>query len=151
MKNELKREQLGGFWARFFAYVLDIVVVTSVTGAVSLLVSGQKGSMWTLFSVGSASSLVDWITVIIFWIYNVAMLKIFGMTVGKMALGLKVYQDNLESLDWLTVIVREVVGKTISIMLIGFGFAMVIWDDKRQALHDKIAETIVVRDGKVQI
>lgn len=149
MKEEIKREQLGGFWLRVIAYVLDILIITTVTGAVNLIITGQKGSVWTLFSIGSASTIIDWVNIVLFWGYNVAMVGIFGATIGKMALGLKVVQADLEKPDWLTVIVREIVGKTISLILLGFGFLMVIWDDKRQGLHDKIAETIVIKEHKM--
>jgi uncharacterized RDD family membrane protein YckC len=68
-----------------------------------------------------------------------------GQTVGKMAVGIKVVnrQGNMPGLGRAAL--REVVGKTISTVIIGVGFLWITWDSQKQGLHDKIADTFVVK------
>jgi len=74
------------------------------------------------------------------------MLKYYnGATLGKMALRLKVVKTEGE-LDWVTIILRETIGKFVSGIILGIGYLMVAWDPKKQALHDKIAGTYVIRE-----
>ena len=41
-------------------------------------------------------------------------------------------------------LLREIVGKTVSFLFFGLGFYWAIWDKDRQAWHDKIAGTLVL-------
>ncbi len=150
MKKEFKRSQLGSFWSRVFALIFDVMVVGVVFGGLSVLINGEKGSLFSLVNAGAGSGWLDWVGIILFWAYNVVMIKMFGSTVGKMALGLKVTDEEGNAPDWTTIIIREVVGKMVSLIILGIGYLMVIWDDNRQALHDKIAETLVVKVGLVK-
>ena len=149
MKKEFLRSQLGSFWSRLFAFIFDVLVVGVVFEALSVLIRDEKGSLFSLVNIGSEDGLMCWVGIMLFWTYNIVMIKVFGATVGKMALGLRVIDDESNSPDWMTIIVREVVGKMISVIVLGVGFLIVIWDDKRQALHDKIAETLVIKDNLV--
>jgi uncharacterized RDD family membrane protein YckC len=40
---------------------------------------------------------------------------------------------------------REVFGKFLSTLLLGIGYLMVAFDDRKQGLHDKIADTCVIK------
>lgn len=42
-------------------------------------------------------------------------------------------------------ILREVIGKFVSGLVLGIGFFWAIWDKDNQTWHDKIAGTVVVR------
>lgn len=64
-------------------------------------------------------------------------------TPGKMALGIKVVNMSGEKLSFGKAILRNLL-KFFSSALIDIGFLMVLWDPKKQALHDKIAKTAVV-------
>jgi uncharacterized RDD family membrane protein YckC len=46
--------------------------------------------------------------------------------------------------DWATSIVRAL-ACFLSLFAAGLGFLWIIWDPERQAWHDKIAGTVVVR------
>jgi uncharacterized RDD family membrane protein YckC len=42
-------------------------------------------------------------------------------------------------------LLREIVGKWVSGLLIGLGYFWAIWDKDGQAWHDKIAGTVVIK------
>lgn len=66
-----------------------------------------------------------------------------GQTVGKKILGLKVVSDKGGSLDWIKAFVRSA-SKILSAAPLFLGFLWMLWDEKSQTWHDKIADTDVV-------
>ncbi len=40
---------------------------------------------------------------------------------------------------------REILGKFVSSILLGIGYLMVAFDSQKQGLHDKIADTYVIK------
>ncbi|MEZ0348776.1 MAG: RDD family protein [Thermus sp.] len=79
------------------------------------------------------------------WAYYVAFTALYGATPGKMALGLRVVRTDGKPMDWLTAFMREVVGKTLSTLPFLLGYLWAFFHPKRQAWHDLIADTLVVR------
>jgi uncharacterized RDD family membrane protein YckC len=90
-------------------------------------------------------------------IYQVAFLTWRGATPGKMAVGISVrLRDTPGNPTFLVALKRQTiyVGTSLLSLVPGIGASSVIikilnllwplWDDKRQALHDKIAKTNVV-------
>lgn len=82
------------------------------------------------------------------WAYYVVFTAVYGATPGKMALGLKVVRTDGQPVDWLTAFMREVVGKTLSTLPLLLGYLWAFFHPKRQAWHDLIADTLVVRTGQ---
>ncbi len=69
-----------------------------------------------------------------------------GQTPGKMVMKIKVMRlDQQEPPGYVTAFLRETVGKFISGLFFFLGYLWMVWDDKKQTWHDKIANTIVVR------
>lgn len=132
-----------GFWIRFWAYIVDLIVVMSlrlilVRPSVLLLDLDTTG-FFSLFNILSA---------LIFFSYFVLMTKYFGQTLGKMVFGLKVISLKKDTLTWDTVIFRELVGRyichTVKIVYILVGFL-----PKKQGLHDYFADTTVIHEDLV--
>ena len=69
-----------------------------------------------------------------------------GQTPGKMLVGIRVMDAAGENPGLRRAFMREVVGKFLSSTAFYVGFLWPIWDAQRQAWHDKIAETWVVRN-----
>lgn len=67
-----------------------------------------------------------------------------GQTLGKMFLGIRVVSIDGKPITWGKALLREILGKMISVLVLGLGYLWVIWDGKKQAWHDKIAGTYVV-------
>lgn len=65
-------------------------------------------------------------------------------TLGKIALGMKVVDKNGMRIDLSKAILRNL-SKILSALILGIGYFMIIFDDRKQGLHDKIADTFVVK------
>ena len=131
--------RFAGFWMRFWAYLIDLVVIGSIGRIVLKPVLRMMGvedssSFFSPLAIGSA---------IIFYLYFVLMTKYLGQTLGKMVLGLKVISLKEARLSWGTVIFREFIGRfinrTIILLYILVGFL-----PKHQGLHDIFADTAVI-------
>lgn len=66
-----------------------------------------------------------------------------GYTVGKKIMGIRVVSQNGGKIDWVRAFVRSV-SKVLSGMFFCLGYLWMLWDDKSQTWHDKLAETYVV-------
>jgi len=79
--------------------------------------------------------------------YGAVMWKLRGTTVGGSICHLKVVRLDDRPLDWTVAIVRSL-SCFLSLFVVGLGFLWVAIDDEKQAWHDKIAGTTVVRVPK---
>jgi uncharacterized RDD family membrane protein YckC len=77
-------------------------------------------------------------------IYGAIMWKLRGTTVGGIVFDLHVVRMDGRPVDWETAIVRAL-GCFLSLAVAGLGFIWIAFDHDRQAWHDKIAGTVVVR------
>ncbi|WP_421380492.1 RDD family protein [Bacillus salacetis] len=139
--------ELGGFWMRFWAYLLDLIVISSIGRLVvypifrALDLSLVKDDMFAPISILSA---------IIFYGYFVLMTKYLGQTLGKMAFGLKVIELDGKPLKWSTVLFRELIGRFISASIIIL-YIVVAFTNKKQGIHDLFADTTVVREKRAAV
>ena len=79
------------------------------------------------------------------WLYYVFLES--GMaqaTLGKGAMGLKVITTDGQRISFGQASGRYF-GKILSAIILLIGYLMMIWDGKKQTLHDKIANTLVVK------
>jgi uncharacterized RDD family membrane protein YckC len=72
------------------------------------------------------------------------MWKLRGTTIGGIVCNLQVARLDGRPLDWATSIVRAL-GCLLSMIAAGLGFFWIAFDPEKQAWHDKIAGTVVVR------
>jgi len=68
-----------------------------------------------------------------------------GQTPGKMTTRIKVIRCNGAEVGYGAAIFREVIGKFISALLLLIGYVMIGFDEQKQGLHDKIADTYVIK------
>lgn len=129
-----------GFWMRFWAYLLDLVVVGSMVRLMikplfrMLDIPLAESNMFAPVSIASA---------VIFYLYFVLMTKYFNQTLGKMVFGLKVVDLKSGQLTWGTILFREWIGRFISATVI-VGYIIVAFLPKKQGLHDLFTDTTVV-------
>jgi len=80
-----------------------------------------------------------------------------GLSVGKRAAGLRVVKEDGEPARFLRMLVRELVGKDVFFIAVtvlsggvgGLAWVLVpLWDRNRQAPHDTLAATVVVRSAE---
>ena len=79
--------------------------------------------------------------------YGAVMWKLRGSTIGGSVFDLRVVRVDGRDIDWETAIIRAL-SCFLSLMVAGLGFFWIAFDDQKQAWHDKIAGTVVVRVAK---
>lgn len=135
-----------GFWIRVVASLLDSLLLGVVQFVLSLLI-GLAISMLGIATAGDPSiNMVLWLFGVSLGIgYAVFFIGYCGQTPGKMALRIKVIRTNGNPMTYGRAALREVLGKFISVILLCIGYIMVAFDTQKQGLHDKIADTYVIK------
>jgi len=75
------------------------------------------------------------------------MWKLRGATIGGIICQLQVVRTDGRGIEWETVVVRAL-GCFLSAIPLGLGFIWIAFDENRQAWHDKLAGTVVVRSPR---
>ena len=79
-------------------------------------------------------------------LYFSLMEGISGATVGKMITGIRVRRKDGGKINLITAVLRHC-GRIVSTIIFMLGYLLAFADGKRQALHDKIANTLVLKKG----
>jgi uncharacterized RDD family membrane protein YckC len=117
-----------GFWVRFVAFVIDACIVALASG---IAAAGTMG-------VGVVVSFVAP------WIYEAFMLSSeWQATVGKRAVSIVVTGTDGSRISFARATGRHF-AKYLSGFLLFIGFIMAAFTVRKQALHDMIAETLVI-------
>ncbi|PTQ56806.1 MAG: hypothetical protein BSOLF_2608 [Candidatus Carbobacillus altaicus] len=122
--------RLAGFWVRLFAYLIDWFVLQA---------AGNIFFTWLV---------PDTFTMVVLWFvlilsYFILMTYVFGQTLGKMVMGIRVEMSDGKERSFGAVVLRETIGRAASLIFFGFGYWMIVFDKKKRAMHDRIAETVV--------
>jgi len=128
----------GGFWIRFLAYIVDslIVFIGCVVIAAAAALAGEIAS-----AIGSLVLLVG-----PFLYFAGMQASARQATFGKALLGLKVAGAGGDRISFLRSLGREL-AKLISAFALMIGFLLAAFTQRKQALHDMVASTVVVRDS----
>lgn len=143
------RVHYAGFWIRFVAAFIDGMIVGVAQSIVMFPFVGlpwaEKVDEYGDPIVFSGAIMAGWVVSLVFnWLYG-ALLESSRRqaTVGKMALGLKVTDLNGNRLSFANATGRHF-GKYLSALILGIGYFMAGFTQKKQALHDVMADTLVV-------
>jgi len=143
----------GGFWIRWVARLIDGAVVAVVVGPIfAVLMSGYFATHHTFdrdqppdagFFVLIA--LLLFFSMLGVWLYEALMTSSSKQgTLGKMAFRMKVTDLNGARISFGRATGRFF-AKILSGMILNIGYIMAGFTDRKQALHDMIAGTLVVR------
>jgi uncharacterized RDD family membrane protein YckC len=143
-----------GFFSRAAAYVLDHAITFGIAFVITAVIDFFLGffpfDQWLptlsnieLAQVGLALLLsIFGLYVLTNAVYNVWFWLISGQTPGKRVLGLRVLRKDGTRLKLGNALRRQVGYWICAIFFLGF--IWILFDNKRQGLHDKVAGTIVV-------
>ena len=147
-----------GFWRRFVAYFIDGVIVSiplSIVGGVIGGIAGAAGSTSpgeppSTAGVAALSGVLFFVYALAFvatWLYF-ALLESssYQATVGKMAMGVVVTDLGGQRISFGRATGRFF-GKIVSALICYIGFIIAGFTQRKQALHDMMAGTLVVRKG----
>ncbi|MBX2941001.1 MAG: RDD family protein [Cyclobacteriaceae bacterium] len=151
-----------GFWLRFVAYIIDYVLIWAVQAFIAIPILGMIGISFAskagdmsamnegeivgmvaaFMAAAAATALLTTILVVLY--FTLMESSKYQATVGKLALGLIVTDENGNKIDMVKALIRNL-SKIISSMILMIGYIMVGFTEKKQGLHDIIAKTLVVK------
>jgi uncharacterized RDD family membrane protein YckC len=139
-----------GLQLRVVAFFLDIMVLISC-GMLFAAAAGAYLVVDSGFNDGNLSDRAPYVAVAIFLAYVFVFLPLYhvllwmrwGQTVGKMAVRIKVLSAEGGPVTLGQAAVR-LLGFAASVLPLGLGVLLALFDDQRRALHDRLAGTVVV-------
>jgi uncharacterized RDD family membrane protein YckC len=136
-----------GFVTRATAFVVDdlIIVVVGTLGLIgaglildAVIPGGVKIDLGSIFGAAAWGAVLTTAYFVGFW-------SLAGQTPGMRLMRIVVVPMSGGRLNFGRA-VRRLVGLVACWLTLGLGFALVLVDDRRQGLHDKIARTFVLYD-----
>lgn len=136
-----------GFWRRLLALLIDQIFLFGVELAMLAAIyvftpttvqAIQQGSLQTLSEVGPVMSAISWAY------YGILESSPARATLGKMALGLYVGDMHGDPITFRRAVWRNFL-KNLSWLTLGTGFLLAGFTPRKQALHDLVAGTLVLR------
>ena len=141
----------GGFWLRFAAYIIDSILLSPIVAVVILRPLIARGTINAdnpiAFLEGSSQQIMaaKLLITMISWVYFASLeSSIWQATVGKRILGLRVTDLEGRRISFLRASGRYF-AKILSGMILLLGFVMAGFTEKKQALHDFLAGSLVMR------
>jgi uncharacterized RDD family membrane protein YckC len=143
MTRELR---LAGLFTRTVAFVIDALIIN----AAALVLGASVAAGLSLFGVSVSSTslraalgLGAWLAVVA--IYFATFWTLTGQTPGLRAMGLRVITaaGRHPSRGQAA---RRLAGIALCVLTAGIGFLLVLVDERRRGLHDRLAGTLVVHD-----
>jgi uncharacterized RDD family membrane protein YckC len=129
-----------GFWRRVAAFIVDGLLLSVVTVPLTLAFGGYDYQ-----ANPAAASSASTLSTVITWLYYALMESSAKQaTVGKMALGIVVTDLEGRRIGFGRATGRHF-AKILSALIIGIGFLMVAFTQRKQGLHDMLAGTLVVK------
>jgi uncharacterized RDD family membrane protein YckC len=117
-----------GFWKRFAAFIIDDLIITAAS---FVLIFVSLGAFYPIAIIGG-------------WLYFALMESSSNQaTLGKMALGIKVTDMDGNRISFGKATGRYF-GRILSGLILCIGYIMIAFTDKKQGLHDILANCLVV-------
>lgn len=128
--------EYANFGKRLLAYLIDWVII-GVAGSILMFWFGYYVYLGMGWLIGA--------------LYFILMEGgAWNATLGKRALGIVVTDLNGNGISYGTATVRYL-GKIVSSLILGIGYLMAAFTENRQALHDKMASTLVLNAGPANV
>lgn len=137
-----------GFWRRFFALLVDSLVLGGVTQFAANFVGGmlllERMNRGDFMAVNPAAV---GLSTLVSALYFIVMIGATGQTLGGMLLGVRVLAVTEDAAGYGRAAIRWVAFAILGAIPVVnlLNYLWMLWDDRRQTLHDKVAGTIVVR------
>ncbi len=126
-----------GFWRRVLASIVDSVIFIPVSFLITVTQSFGDAYIQGFFA-----------NLIIAWLYfAICESQSWQATLGKKIVGIKVTDLNGQRISFARATGRYV-SKFLSYLTLGLGFLMPAFTKRKQALHDLVAETLVLKNDQ---
>lgn len=136
-----------GFWPRFGAAMIDLLLQLAITLPLTYVIYGRVTAPPGRWFMGPGDVLVNLVLpavmVIALWIH-------LGATPGKMAMSARIVDADTGAPLTTTQSVIRYVGYFVSMIPFGVGYLWVAFDRRKQGWHDKMANSVVVRRAGIE-
>ncbi|HKO62598.1 MAG TPA: RDD family protein [Pyrinomonadaceae bacterium] len=132
------------FALRCGAILVDYIILAAILASSTLISRLLGGGART---AGTSSETLAVFLVLVVAVLNLGVLAgLTGLTIGKWATGLRICRADGRDIGIGRAFLRHFVGYPISFFIFGIGFLMAAFIPGNRALHDWVADTVVVRD-----
>jgi uncharacterized RDD family membrane protein YckC len=151
--------EYGGLWIRLVAFIIDAVIMKTVIVMLGFLITsrfipervayfsyfGPFPNFEEVYHFVVRAGPLGLVAILLWWLYFTLLesSKLQG-TLGKAVFGLIVIDAKGHRISWGRANTRYW-SKILSGLIFYIGFLMIGWTEKKQGLHDKIANTFVRR------
>lgn len=144
-----------GFWRRVVAYFIDALIMCVLYIVLALVLGGTLGAILggaevpddvfqRIFDSPGLAVVLQICSALMVWLYMALQESSRAQaTLGKRALGCRVTDTSGNRISFGRATGRHF-SKILSGLILGIGFIMVGLTQRKQGLHDKIAETLVL-------
>ena len=163
--NDKRQEfalEYAGFWIRVAAALIDLIILI---GGLYILYCVMLQSLLWIFpemqklmlifrdmqGAWPASGNTIWLIATVLLVFLIGSTLYFvlscaggGQTVGKMSVGIKVIRTDSSRVDLRSSFIRFL-GSVLCVATFGIGFIYIAFNERKQGLHDLIADTYVVK------
>ena len=155
MQNNNNNIIYAGFFVRLSAYIIDSIIVGTALLIIKipkLIVGLINPDIFLVKPLLFKFSIMDIVLYLLTLTYFVLMTYLFGATLGKKLLKIKVCKANGEKLSFIDVLYRESIGRYLSTLIIFIGYIIIGADSQKRGLHDILCDTRVVYhfDNKIE-
>ncbi len=155
MESSTGHHHFAGFWSRAAARIIDLLIIIAAFNLIYLVDRlGADAGLWTGMGLGEGSltgagfSMANVLRGLFFLtfpvFYYVYLHAMYGQTFGKMALKIKVVNEDGTPLDYRKAFLRWL-GYFLCDLTFYIGYLWAAFDPRKQGLHDKVCKTVVVR------
>jgi len=136
LKNDIG---YAGFWRRVVAYLIDAIFLAGVELLIALgVLMIAPNDLQAVFNIAPVSAAVAWAY------YVILESSPARATLGKMALNLYVADAHGDPISFRRAVARNLL-KSVSWLILGCGSVLAAFTPRKQALHDVVAGTLVLR------
>ena len=144
--SQTDNTEYAGFWLRVGASLLDMLWQVIIIGGIGYAIFGDA-LIEALFAENPFAvelplilyqNVLPTLIVIAFWFF-------YGATPAKMLLGIKIVRASDGGKMGIGRSIVRFLGYIPVLLTMGIGFLWVAFDKRKQALHDKIAGTVVIK------
>jgi uncharacterized RDD family membrane protein YckC len=136
-----------GFWARFWASLIDTVLTIIVTYPFLIAAYGWGYLESRAIIEGPIDLVLSWMlpaaAIVVFWMYCSA-------TPGKIAIGARLVDAVTGGQPTHRQLIKRYIGYFLSSIPLCWGFIHVAFDSRKQGWHDKLAGTVVVYSKRIR-
>jgi len=133
---------------RFLAYILDGITLGIISGVLMFALLIPMG-----LASSSKSGLLAASSILLFFVFNILVVGIQiyfwskSTSIGKKMLRMTIVdKDTGKPIGLGKMLLREIIGKYLSGLVLCFGYLLILFDSNNQGLHDKIVNSVVMEN-----